>query len=46
MKKEGTAKKDRSVMLMISSCGQPVALVAAETIEQAQKLRIPAARDR
>ena len=37
MKNEMSSKKSGSVMLMISSCGQPVALVPAESIEQAQK---------
>jgi surfactin synthase thioesterase subunit len=37
MKKEVRAKGNESVMLMISSCGQPVALVAAASIEEAQQ---------
>ena len=37
MKNVAGSKKSGSVMLMISSCGQPVALVPAESIEQAQK---------
>ena len=37
MKNEMSSKKSGSVMLMISSCGQPVALVPAESIEQAQQ---------
>jgi hypothetical protein len=40
MKNEMSSKKSGSVMLMISSCGQPVALVPAESIEQAQKRAI------
>lgn len=37
MKEEVSGKSGQPVMLMISSCGQPVALVPAESIEQAQK---------
>ena len=37
MKTKVTAKKSGSVMLMISSCGQPVALVPADSVEEAQK---------
>ena len=44
MKNEVTAKKGGSVMLMISSCGQPVALVPAETIEQAQERAVELVR--
>ena len=40
MKYEKSSKTSGSVMLMISSCGQPVALVPAESIEQAQKRAI------
>jgi hypothetical protein len=37
MKNEVSSKKGGSVMLMISSCGQPVALVPAESIAQAEQ---------
>ena len=37
MKAEVRRKNGGSVMLLISSCGQPVALVPADSIEEAQK---------
>jgi len=36
MNREKSEKSSGAVMLMISSCGQPVALVPAESVEQAQ----------
>lgn len=37
MKKENVSASTGSVLLMISSCGQPVALIPAESIQHAEK---------